>query len=120
MPEELKAELDELMKKPRENSDKITLLNKIINSINIELHKTIREHDMSFVSRTRLESTRYAPRKIVVLRAITINPNTEVYMLRQILNEHRSMGIKIWSDWKKTGEGSADIMNTSAPDRSPA
>ncbi len=120
VPEELKAELDELMKKPRENSDKITLLNKIINSINIELHKTIREHDMSFVSRTRLESTRYAPRKIVVLRAITINPNTEVYMLRQILNEHRSMGIKIWSDWKKTGEGSADIMNTSAPDRSPA
>jgi glutamate decarboxylase len=115
VPEELKSELDELMKKPRDNSDKITLLNKIINSINIELHKTIREHDMSFVSRTRLESTRYAPRKIVVLRAITINPNTEGYMLRQILNEHRSMGIKIWNDWKKTGEDSQDIMSISIP-----
>jgi glutamate decarboxylase len=104
VPEELKSELDELMVRPRANSDKITLINKIINTINIELHKTIREHDMSFVSRTRLESTRYSPRKIVVLRAITINPNTEIYMLKQILNEHRSMGIKIWSDMKRICE----------------
>ncbi|MCK9264991.1 MAG: glutamate decarboxylase, partial [Deltaproteobacteria bacterium] len=54
----------------------------------------------SFVSRTRLESTRYAPRKIVVLRAITVNPNTEPYMLRKVLNEHRSMGIRIWEEIK--------------------
>lgn len=102
VPEELRQLLARLMENPRKNSEGITHINKIINDINIELHKTIRDHDMSFVSRTRLESTRYAPRKIVVLRAVTINPNTERYMLRQILNEHRSMGIRIWNKLKKT------------------
>lgn len=100
VPEELKAELDALMEHPKQNSEKITALNRVINTMNIELHKTIREHDTSFVSRTQLESTRYAPRKIVVLRAITVNPNTEPYMLRKVLNEHRSMGIKIWEGMK--------------------
>ncbi|MCE5274929.1 MAG: glutamate decarboxylase [Deltaproteobacteria bacterium] len=102
VPQELKKMLDEMMTDPRKNSDQITLINNVINTVNIELHKTIREHDMSFVSRTRLESTRYAPRKVVVLRAITINPNTERYMLKQILNEHRSMGVKIWHDMKRS------------------
>lgn len=110
VPEELRKELLRLMKNPRQNTERITLINKVVNHINIELHKTIRDHDMSFVSRTRLESTRYAPRKIVVLRAVTINPNTERYMLRQILNEHRSMGIKIWNDlkasWERISSGS--------------
>ncbi|MGI6386111.1 MAG: pyridoxal-dependent decarboxylase [Desulfomonilia bacterium] len=100
VPEELKAELDALMEHPKQNSEKITALNRAINAMNIELHKTIREHDTSFVSRTQLESTRYAPRKIVVLRAITVNPNTEPYMLRKVLNEHRSMGIRIWEEIK--------------------
>ncbi len=102
VPEELKAELDTLIEDPKGNSEKITALNRLINTLNIELHKTIREHDTSFVSRTRLESTRYAPRKIVVLRAITVNPNTEPYMLRKVLNEHRSMGIRIWEETKSS------------------
>ncbi|MDI9544027.1 MAG: pyridoxal-dependent decarboxylase, partial [Pseudomonadota bacterium] len=100
VPKELKDELDILMEHPKKNAHKITMLNRVINTLNIELHKTIREHDTSFVSRTRLESTRYAPRKIVVLRAITVNPNTEPYMLRKVLNEHRSMGIRIWEGMK--------------------
>jgi putative pyridoxal-dependent aspartate 1-decarboxylase len=112
LPKELRAMLDELVPNPKENSDRITAINKIINNVNIELHKTIREHDMSFVSRTRLESTKYAPRKVVVLRAITINPNTERYMLKQILNEHRSMGIKIWHDMKKTCMEYQDLAKT--------
>ena len=89
------------MKNPRKNSERITAVNKLINNLNIELHKTIRDHDMSFVSRTQIESTKYAPRKIVVLRAITINPNTERKMLRQILGEHRRMGIRLWRNMKK-------------------
>jgi putative pyridoxal-dependent aspartate 1-decarboxylase len=111
VPKELSVMLNELAANPRENADRITSINKIINNINIELHKTIRDHDMSFVSRTRLESTKYAPRKVVVLRAITINPNTERYMLKQILNEHRSMGIKIWHDMKKTCIEYRDLAN---------
>lgn len=101
VPEELKAMLDELISNPQQNSEKITEVNKVVNTINIELHKTIRDHDTSFVSRTRLESTRYAPRKIVVLRAITVNPNTEPYMLKKVLNDHRSMGISLWKEMKK-------------------
>ncbi|MDT8274094.1 MAG: pyridoxal-dependent decarboxylase, partial [Desulfomonilia bacterium] len=77
VPEELMTRLDEAMENPKEHREEIRALNRIIDRLNIELHKTIREHDMSFVSRTRLESTRYAPRKVVVLRAITVNPNTE-------------------------------------------
>ncbi|HQI80849.1 MAG TPA: pyridoxal-dependent decarboxylase [Deltaproteobacteria bacterium] len=110
VPEEFRTLLKSLMKNPRRNSDRITAINKVINALNIELHKTIRDHDMSFVSRTRLESTRYAPRKIVVLRAITINPNTERYMLRQILNEHRNMGIRLWNGMKKTCQETMGIL----------
>ncbi len=106
VPEELRIRLDELLENPKENSEKITAINKVINTINIELHKTIRDHDMSFVSRTRLESTQYAPRKIVVLRAITVNPNTEPYMLKQVLNEHRDMGIRIWQNMNLPGDSS--------------
>ncbi len=109
VPKELKDELDILMEHPKKNAHKITMLNRVINTLNIELHKTIREHDTSFVSRTRLESTRYAPRKIVVLRAITVNPNTEPYMLRKVLNEHRSMGIRIWEEMKNMADVSACI-----------
>jgi len=112
IPEELRSLLNELMKNSRKNSDRITTINKLINNLNIELHKTIRDHDMSFVSRTRIESTRYAPRKIVVLRAITINPNTERYMLKQILNEHRSMGIKLWRNMKKGCLDSKGLLKT--------
>jgi glutamate decarboxylase len=101
IPEELRSELDSLMKNPQKNSARITVVNTLINNLNIDLHKTIRDHDMSFVSRTQIESTRYTPRKIVVLRAITINPNTERGMLRKILGEHRNMGVKLWRDMKK-------------------
>jgi len=104
VPEELKSRLEELMQDPKGNAEKITKINKIVNDITIELHKTIRDHDTSFVSRTRLESTRYAPRKIVVLRAITVNPNTEPYMLKKVLNDHRSMGISIWNEMKRNTE----------------
>lgn len=109
VPKELRLKLDELMKDPAGNSEKITAVNKTVNAINIKLHKTIRDHDTSFVSRTKLESTRYSPRKIVVLRAITVNPNTETYMLRRVLNEHRSMGIKIWEGMKEAKKGLLDL-----------
>ena len=101
IPDELRSLLEKMMQNPGKNSARITAINSLINKLNIDLHKTIRDHDMSFVSRTQLESTKYAPRKIVVLRAITINPNTERGMLRQILGEHRSMGVRLWRDMKK-------------------
>lgn len=110
VPRELKKRLDEIIENPVKYNDEITEINNIINDINIELHKTIREKDTSFVSRTRLESTKYAPRKIVVLRAVTINPLTEEDMLKKILNEHRCMGKKIWQDMNWSYKKGARLM----------
>ncbi len=101
VPIELGRRLDLLMKKPHANREEITQINSVLNELNIELHKGIRQKDTSFVSRTRLESTRYAPRKVVVLRAITVNPNTEEHMLKKILAEHREMGIKLWQGMQR-------------------
>jgi len=103
IPPEISRRLDILMKNPSANREEITAINHMLNELNIELHKGIREKDTSFVSRTRLESTRYAPRKVVVLRAVTVNPNTEKYMLKKILAEHRDMGIKLWESMLKKG-----------------
>lgn len=96
VPTELRELLDKYSTEPERHRDKLDALNELIDDLNIELHKTIREHDTSFVSRTRLESTRYAPRPVVVLRAITVNPNTECHMLNDILHQHRQIGISLW------------------------
>jgi glutamate decarboxylase len=98
VPHELRGELDRLMLEPKQHVEKITMITNLINDLNVELHKKIRERDTSFVSRTRIESTRYAPRKTVVLRAITVNPNTEQHMLAQILEEHRTLGDRLWQN----------------------
>jgi len=101
IPQELGDKLRHYMFDPEGNAAKIAQLNEQLNELNIELHKTIREHDTSFVSRTILESTAYAPTKIVVLRAITINPNTEPRMLEEILEDHRLMGVKLWQKHRR-------------------
>lgn len=101
IPQELGDKLRNYMFDPVANAAKIAHLNDHLNELNIELHKTIRENDTSFVSRTVLESTIYAPTKIVVLRAITVNPNTETRMLEEILEDHRLMGLKLWHKQKR-------------------
>lgn len=75
-------------------------LNDGINEMNIELHRAIRQEDNSFVSRTMLESTRYRGQKIVVLRAITINPLTTPAILQEIIDEHNKLGLTIYHDFK--------------------
>lgn len=96
VPRDLREQLAHCMCAPQENAAAITEINRMLNRLNTELHKTVREHDMSFVSRTVLESTRYAPRKIVVLRAITVNPLTTAEILEEILSGHRERGDRIW------------------------
>ncbi|MEW6526366.1 MAG: pyridoxal-dependent decarboxylase [Spirochaetota bacterium] len=75
-------------------------LNDIINEMTIELHRAIRQEDNSFVSRTMLESTRYRDQRIVVLRAITINPLTTPAILQEIIDEQNKLGLKIYNDFK--------------------
>ncbi len=71
-------------------------INALLNELNIELHRAIRQEDTSFVSRTMIESTRYAPQKVVVLRAVTVNPLTTPEILHEIIEEHDRLGSKIY------------------------
>lgn len=73
-------------------------INNIINEMNIDLHRAIRKKDTSFVSRTVLESTRYAPDRVVVLRAITINPLTTHEILSEIIDEHNRLGVALYHE----------------------
>ncbi len=70
--------------------------NKVLNSCNIKLHKEMRADDTSFVSRTSLESTRYRPQQIVVLRAVLINPLTTDEILSEIIQTHERIGLELW------------------------
>ena len=78
---------------------RIERINEIINMMNIELHRAIRKKDTSFVSRTVLESTRYAPQPLVVLRAVTINPLTTGEILKEIVDEHNRLGLELYEEF---------------------
>jgi glutamate decarboxylase len=84
----------------RETGRKLRKVNQLINALNIKLHKELRRDDTSFVSRTILESTRYRPQKIVVLRAVLINPLTNDQILEEIVTTQNRIGLQIWKDFE--------------------
>lgn len=71
-------------------------INSVLNDLNIELHKDLREDDNTFVSRTMFDSPAYFHQDIVVLRAITINPLTTPEILREIIELQNTLGKKIY------------------------
>ncbi len=79
---------------------KIRKVNHLINGLNIKLHKALRRDDTTFVSRTTLESTRYRPQNIVVLRAVLINPLTDEAVLREIVDTQNRIGCQIWKEFE--------------------
>ena len=80
----------------RLREQKTRKVNHLINGLNIKLHKALRRDDTSFVSRTLLESTRYRPQNIVVLRAVLINPLTDRHILKEIVDTQNRIGLEIW------------------------
>jgi glutamate decarboxylase len=78
----------------------IRKVNQLINALNIKLHKALRRDDTTFVSRTTLESTRYRPQNIVVLRAVLINPLTDGQVLKEIVYTQNRIGVKTWKDFE--------------------
>jgi glutamate decarboxylase len=106
VPRTVREKLDMLMREKNHINEKkrsvaairIKRINHVLNQLNIELHRAIRQEDNSFVSRTILESTRYEPQKIVVLRALTINPLTTSEVLREIIDEQNRLGTKIYNN----------------------
>lgn len=90
--------------KAKEALHKLKKANHIINAMNIKLHKALRLDDTTFVSRTTLEATRYRPQKIVVLRAVLINPLTDAQVLKEIVETQKRLGYKIWKEFQPAYE----------------
>ena len=78
----------------------IKKVNHVVNALNIKLHKALRLDDTTFVSRTTLESTRYRPQSIVVLRAVLVNPLTDKAVLEEVVNTQNRIGREIWKEFK--------------------
>ncbi len=91
-------------KEKKQIRDKLRKLNHLVNGLNIKLHKELRRDDSTFVSRTTLESTRYRPQEIVVLRAVLINPLIDEKILREIVGTHNRLGLEIWNRFEPVYE----------------
>ena len=84
----------------RELAGKMRRLNGILNTLNVQLQKSIRQDDTTFVSRTTLESTRYRPQRIVVLRAILINPLINQGTLTRIVSTQSRIGLSLMDQFE--------------------
>ena len=106
VPKDVQENLNLLMNKIEQGLDKtgsvrkkVKSINNQLNNLNVELHRDLRKADNSFVSRTRLESTRYYPQKVVVLRAITVNPLTTDEVLKEIIEEQNKLGMRLYKSF---------------------
>jgi len=86
-------------RKAKELEGRIRKVNHVVNALNIKLHKALRRDDTTFVSRTTLESTRYRPQNIVVLRAVLVNPLTDRAILEEIVDTQNRIGRQIWREF---------------------
>ena len=75
-------------------------MNRLVNALNVKLHKALRRDDTTFVSRTTLESTVYRPQRIVVLRAVLANPLTDREVLKEIVETQSRIGREIWTEFE--------------------
>ncbi len=108
VPETVKKQLQEWETQKKSSKSKrkakalegrIKKVNHVVNALNIKLHKALRRDDTTFVSRTTLESTRYRPQNIVVLRAVLVNPLTDRTILEEIVDKQNRIGREIWREF---------------------
>jgi glutamate/tyrosine decarboxylase-like PLP-dependent enzyme len=94
-------DLTEITKPPSDRTarlearNKIKRINRVLNALNVQLQKSIRLDDTTFVSRTTIESTQYRPHRIVVLRAILINPLINDRVLEEIVSTQNRLGLSL-------------------------
>lgn len=75
-------------------------LNQILDNLTVAVQKQQREAGKSFVSRTRLATSRYNGQTITVFRVVLANPLTTSAHLQDILNEQLAIAMKTES-WKR-------------------
>jgi glutamate decarboxylase len=123
IPREVKERLWSLMKE-RSSSDReharklervVVKVNRLVNAFTVKLHKALRRDDSTFVSRTTLESTRYRPQQIVVLRAVLINPLTTREFLQTIVETQNRIALQLWQDFRPAYERIAEEVGGSIP-----
>lgn len=78
----------------RENQDRRCSLNSEINRVNRDLQRLQREAGYSFVSRTTLQGDPACGENLVVLRAVIMNPMTDMKILREILDEQQNIAAR--------------------------
>ena len=108
LPEPLKSHIASLEKtaaskkgeEKKASEQKIKKVNFLVNGLNIKLHKALRRDDTTFVSRTTLESTRYRPQDIVVLRAVLMNPLINKKVLGEIVETQNRIGLHLWKEFE--------------------
>lgn len=84
----------------RDLTKKIRKINSVLNNLNVLLQKSIRQDDTTFVSRTTLESTKYRPQRIVVLRAVLINPLINKDILKKIVSTQNNIALKLMDQFE--------------------
>ena len=84
----------------RDLTKKIRKINSVLNNLNVLLQKSIRQDDTTFVSRTTLESTQYRPQRIVVLRAILINPLINKDILKEIVSTQNNIALRLMDQFE--------------------
>lgn len=89
----------------------IRKVNLVVNALNVKLHKALRRDDTTFVSRTTLESTRYRPQNIVVLRAVLANPLTDRGILEEIVDTQNRLGLEIWEEFQPAYQRILETLN---------
>lgn len=84
----------------RDLTKKIRKINSVLDNLNVLLQKSIRQDDTTFVSRTTLESTKYRPQRIVVLRAVLINPLINKDILKKIVSTQNNIALKLMDQFE--------------------
>ncbi|MBW2064368.1 MAG: aminotransferase class V-fold PLP-dependent enzyme [Deltaproteobacteria bacterium] len=92
---------------------RVRKINRLINALNVKLHKALRMDDTTFVSRTTLESTKYRPQNIVVLRAVLSNPLTDRGILEEIVRTQNRLGMRLWKEFEQAYKKA--LSNEKAP-----
>jgi putative pyridoxal-dependent aspartate 1-decarboxylase len=104
VPHFIRKEVHELAEASKHSSDRtareetrnrIRTINRILNALNVQLQKSIRLDDTTFVSRTTIESTWYQYQRVVVLRAILINPLINDAILEEIVSTQNRIGLRL-------------------------
>jgi glutamate decarboxylase len=90
---------------------KISSVNRLLNDLNIRLHRELRRDDRAFVSRTMCRMKQYGSRSLVVLRAVLINPLTSHQIIDEIVAIQERIGKILWKEFEPAYQRIVDESN---------